>query len=136
MYYSIQYALSNILNSMDISKMYAASITGPRALLDGYATFRADAGDIVPRSIKGNKCVKAGLYNGTDGRSITVVGIGERESEYIIREAIRRESKIQEYSQMGMKHFTKERVGVDGSSGSKICLSHMFHERLKRERVL
>ena len=105
--------------------MNAAFVTGPHALLFGYGNFRRDVGVSVPRTIPGNKCVKAGDYTGTDGRNITVVGIGENEKEFVIREAIPRFKKMKEYETMGMKHFTTQTQQANGKS----CLAAIREEQ-------
>jgi hypothetical protein len=69
----------------------------------------------------GKKPAKAGLWVGTNNRTITVAGRGENENEYVIREVIRRELKIAEYASMGMKHFSNE-----NDKGQKSCLRTMW----------
>jgi hypothetical protein len=130
MYYAIQHALLNVLQQLDTSKMNAAYITGPHALLNGYSTFRKDAGVTVPRTVPGNKCIKAGEWVGTHNRSITVVGIGENGKEYVIREAIPRPKKIVEYEKMGMKHFMGEKT----DQKERICLSAIYHAQQQEDR--
>jgi hypothetical protein len=136
MYYTIQHALLNILSQLDVRNMKAPYVTGPHALLHGYATFMADNSNnpIVPRTVPGNKCVKAGIYKGTNNRSITVVGVGENEKEFVIREAIPRSHKMKEYAQMGMKHFLEQEREPKREGGRKICLSAIYYQQQDDEK--
>jgi hypothetical protein len=114
MYYTIQHALSNILTKIVPRKSsmqkHAPYFTGPHALNKGFQSFMADKGIHVPDAGVGKKPAKAGLWVGTDERSIRVVGIGENENEYVIREYVRRNQKLEAYDRMGMQHFLQQQT--------------------------
>jgi hypothetical protein len=74
-----------------------------------------DGGVSVQDPGVGKKPAKAGVWVGTDHRSITVAGVGENENEYVFREYIKRYIKIKEYNKMGMEHFTREKNKTDKS---------------------
>ena len=119
MFYTIHHALLALVGSTDTGLMLrlAPFITGPHALNRGFQSFMRDQGVVVPDGGSGAKPAKAGLWVGTDGRNITVMGRGEYENEYVVREYIRRGKKILEYQAMGMKHF-----GGDKATSNKSCV--------------
>jgi hypothetical protein len=119
MFYTIHHALVALVSSTDTGLMLrqAPFLTGPHALNRGFQSFMRDQGVEIPHAGLGMKPAKAGFWVGTDGRNITVMGRGEFENEYVIREYIRRKKKILEYNAMGMKHF----VGDKGTS-NKSCV--------------
>lgn len=105
MYYAIQHSLLNIYNLVNTRDVYAPSLTGPHALHEAYRDYRRDAGDEVTPLGQGYKPVWRGTFIGTHNTTITVVGHGEKEAEWVIRESLRIHLKRAEYSLMGMRHF-------------------------------
>jgi hypothetical protein len=102
-YYSIQSAISNVLQAENIFIMDASLTTGPFAVLEGYHHFRKDAG------ILAYKPVRAGYYVGTQNRSIRIEGYSRKQSDKILRrEAIHRNEKRQMYGSMNMTHFLQD----------------------------
>ena len=124
MFYAIQHVLSKLLQSQDTGLIRAPHVTGPHALHRGFQTFCWDVGVRVPDVGKGQKPVKAGLWVGTDQRSITVRGIGEEENEYVRREFIQRYLKIKEYETMGMTHFRN-----DVSESHRSCMQTLWQKQ-------
>lgn len=120
-YYTIHHVLAQLLAAKDIGYILAPQVTGPHALNRGFQLFMKDNGIGVLNVGKGMKPAKAGLWVGTNNRSITVAGRGEDENEYVIREFIRRVRKIQEYKSMGMEHFT-----LENNKGQKSCMRTLW----------
>lgn len=136
MYYAIQSALLNIWQAGDTGGVNAALVTGPRAIKNGFIHFMGDDEARVPDpSITGLSpgYVYEGVWTGTRGRQVRVVGQKERANDYVIREAVRRHAKVQQYQQMNMTHFLDDAKRRSGKS----CLRHMMervefgHENLE-----
>jgi hypothetical protein len=121
MYYAIHKALLNLLLVPDTGQLNAAHVTGPHALHAAYIEFRKDAGVHVDPTGIGFKPVWKGYFPGTENRSITVVGVGENENEYVWRSIVKKGDKKKEYAAMGMTHFN-EYTRKDKSSKTT-CLS-------------
>jgi len=115
MYYTMQHVILNVLQATDVGTISAPFITGPHALHKGFQTFMRDGGVKVTPAGTGYKPAKAGLWKGTANHSLTVVGIGEKQNEYVEREYIHRTKKKQHYAAMGMRHFTEESSKQDTS---------------------
>ena len=115
MFYAVQQSLINLLEQIDTGQQNAAFVTGPHALHAAFQAFRKDAGIMVDPAKPGFKPVWNGTFYGTENRSITVVGIGENENEYVWRSYLRQRHKLKGYSAMGMKHF-KEYTKPDSST--------------------
>jgi hypothetical protein len=128
MFYTIHHALLALVGSSDTGLMLrnAPFITGPHALNRGFQSFIRDQGIEIPDSKPGKKPAKAGLWIGTDGRNITVMGRGEYENEYVIREYIRRGKKKQEYKVMGMQHFVGDKRTSNKSCVHTLLDAHYF----------
>jgi len=124
MFYTIHHVLSVLLDANDVGTLYAPQVTGPHALNKGFQYFMADKGIVVTDGGVGYKPAKAGLWVGTDDRSITVAGVGENENEYVHREYIKRRKKMQNYHALGMEHFTKEM-----SKSDKSCMRVLWETR-------
>ena len=127
MYYAIHHSLVNLLQAADTGKQNAALVTGPHALHQAYISFRGDVGVRVDPRRTGYKPVWKGKFLGTQNRSVTVVGIGENENEYIKRNAVSAEVKIQDYKAMGMTHFHKYKKA--NMRSGRTCLSAIYHHR-------
>jgi mannosyltransferase OCH1-like enzyme len=121
-YYSIQAALSNVLQLMNIHVMDASLTTGPMAVLQGYHLFRKDAGVIA------YKPVYAGWYVGTNNQSLRIEGFSrKRSAEILKREAIHRKTKIMLYKAMNMTHFLKDSRGKRRLQ-HKSCYEKMYEQ--------
>jgi mannosyltransferase OCH1-like enzyme len=105
MYYAIQHSLLNLYRLLDTTQVRAAYDTGPHALHAAYRDYRRDAGGEVTPAGVGYKPVWRGTFVGTHNTTITVVGHGQKETEWVIRESIRLGMKKKEYARMGMRHF-------------------------------
>ena len=124
MFYTIQHVLSSLLQSKDTGMILAPQVTGPWALHRGFQAFCWDAGVRVPNNVPGEKPARAGVWVGTDQRSITVRGIGEDENEYVHREFMRRRAKVKEYEAMGMTHFNN-----DVAKSNRSCMQTLWREQ-------
>lgn len=122
MYYAIQISLSNILREKDIGYINTPLATGPQALHEAFTIFMADVGVKVPFYGHG-KAVAAGYFEGTNHRSIRVVGEGSFQDEYILREAIDRRPKKKLYKTMNMTYF------MDRERNGKYCMSVLLEAR-------
>lgn len=124
MFYTIQSTLLKLLQLSDIGEIRAPQVTGPHALHAGFQRFMSDAGVHLPNVVPGAKPAKAGTWVGTDNYTLTVVGIGEKENEYVEREFVKRHKKTQEYKEMNMTHFTvaKEKLNLS-------CLRALWNAR-------
>lgn len=121
MFYTIHSVLSKLLNEKDTGGIYAPYTTGPHALNTGFQHFMKDKGVTVTDGGAGKKPAKAGLWVGTNDRSITVAGVGENENEFVIREYIRSDKKLKSYHAMGIEHFSK-----DMKKSGKSCMQILW----------
>jgi len=114
MWYAIQAALNFLLQAPeDLMQADAAWKTGPHALHQGLAWFaEASFSNTQPPIVHpfgiGTKPVKAGTYLGPYNRTVTVIGEGENQNEFINRDVLGGRSKNKAYEAMGMQHFTKQ----------------------------
>jgi len=109
-YYTLHKALANLLTAKDTGKFNAAVKTGPHALHNALRAFMNDAG-VEIKMVKLNerdktvKPVMAGLYTGTNNRTVRVIGEGKGLSnDWIIRESVQRGAKVADYKKMNMTH--------------------------------
>jgi hypothetical protein len=119
MWYAIQHALQNLWDMPDTGKAAASMLTGPHALHWAYMNFRRDAGAIIDPAGTGFKPVWAGRFLGSQNYSVTVVGVGENENEYVHRDLLGIHEKRASYQQMHMRHFQDDKKHPTGRS----CLS-------------
>jgi Glycosyltransferase sugar-binding region containing DXD motif len=115
MWYAIHDALLNLYQAVDTGAVRAAFATGPHALHHAYMNFRRDAGDIIDPAGTGYKPVWQGTFRGTNNWTVTVVGVGEDQNEFINRDAIGTRFKLKGYKRMEMSHFQhdeKEQSGI------------------------
>lgn len=127
MFYTIHHVLSELLYAPDIGFLLkrAPLVTGPHALNRGFQSFMADQGVTVPDA--GQRPAKAGLWVGTDHRSITVAGRAEHDNEYVQRESMKRKVKNKNYNEMGMVHFTKgDRSATNMSCMHTLLDAHLY----------
>ena len=122
MFYTVHAALARILTLRNVLRMDASLITGPYALLDGFALFTIDAGPMV------TKPVHAGLYWGANNRSVRIDGYGRGQSDLIIqREAMKRPRKLELYKSMNMTHFLDDfRAGRQSPLLGRSCLAVLY----------
>jgi hypothetical protein len=125
MYYAVQHSLLNLLEADDTKKIGAHLKTGPHALHRAYIDFRADAGASVDPLGTGFKPVWSGKFFGTNNRSLTVVGKGENENQYVQRLAVDPIVRKVDYRKMGMTHFSKFTEPHSKKSGLT-CLDAML----------
>lgn len=119
MWYAIQRCLQNLWQLPDTGRVVAAKVTGPHALHMAYIDFRKDAGERIDPVGAGNKPVWAGHFHGTFNYTVTVIGFGENQNEYIHRDLLGRHNKNAAYKQMHMRHFQEDMLFPTGDS----CLS-------------
>ena len=125
MYYAVNHALLRALPHEEHTRLDAAMITGPFALLEAFSWFMWDV------HVEAGKPVKAGVYKGRYGRSIRVVGKGrDMSSNIILREAMRREEKIEMYHKMNMTHFLEDKKKAKKDQSGRPCYS-LFYDALK-----
>ena len=115
MYYAIQHALTNLMDTNDIHKIDAARQTGPHALHSALIDFVRDAGGFVDSIIPGVKPVKRGTYQGIGGSSIRVEGRAESQNEIVNRSGLSEGKRMSGYRAMGMTHFSVFRDGKESS---------------------
>ena len=101
---AVQHSLENLRQVPDTGKASAALITGPHALHQAFISFCRDGGITIGPAGAGRKPVQAGLYRGTNGTTVRVVGKAENQNQYVIRDVIGNR-KRREYEKMGMVHF-------------------------------
>jgi len=119
MWYAIQHSITNLLRLPDTGSTPASLVTGPHALHAAFVSFRKDVGMQVDPLATGYKPVWAGRFAGTYNRTVTVVGIGENQNEYIERDVLGMHVKRTSYRKMFMTHFQDDRKFPTGQS----CLS-------------
>jgi hypothetical protein len=125
MYYAIQHSLLNLMEAEDTMKIGAHLKTGPHALHRAFIDFRRDAGAHVDPLGTGFKPVWSGQFSGTGNRTITVVGVGENENQYVQRLALDPVTRKKDYGKMGMTHFSKFTKPNTKKSGMT-CLDAML----------
>eukprot|EP00934_Nitzschia_sp_Nitz4_P001900 Nitzschia sp. Nitz4//scaffold161_size51353//43939//44745//NITZ4_006959-RA/size51353-processed-gene-0.65-mRNA-1//1//CDS//3329537942//1900//frame0 len=129
MYYAIQYTLENLMEASDTLKLNTAVVSGPHALHRAFMAFRQDAGALVEPISVGAKPVESGVFEGTDGRTIRVVGTAADENEYVQRSAVSPKTKKRDYRTMGMKHFSAF-WGENSKESGESCVDAMASEVL------
>jgi len=122
MYYALHHATQKLAAQVDTAKLNAALVTGPHALHRAYQDFRKDAHVNIDPQGPGYKPVWAGVFEGTDHRSITVVGTGEHEGEFITREMLSLPLKKKQYAKMNMTSFHDDKMEQSGQS----CVSALY----------
>ena len=129
MYYSIQHALLNLLQLQDTLQVGAQYQTGPHVLHTAYREFRYDYDGKykVDPILPGLKPVQAGVYTGTYNHTITVVGVGENQNQYITRQAIPERKKQQAYAKMGLKHFSSFTSYKGGKTSDITCITSIYN---------
>jgi mannosyltransferase OCH1-like enzyme len=115
MWYAIQVSLSNLWKLTDTGGVAAAITTGPHALHQAFILFAKDGGLTIEPARPGEKPVKAGTYVGTQGRSLTVVGVAERQNEIIDRDVLGSFKKL-EYSRLNMTFHQDDKKKVLGKA--------------------
>lgn len=127
MWYAVQRSLQNLWDLPDTGEVSAAMITGPHALHWAYRDFRADANQIVDPATPGYKPVWAGHFEGSLNYTVTVIGVGENQNEYVYRDLLGAQKKQAAYKQMHMRHFQQDKKFPTGRS----CLSTILEESYK-----
>lgn len=124
MWYSVNRALQNIWDLADTGRFSAAMVTGPHALHQAYIDFRADVGEHVDQAEPGRKPVFAGKFVGSKNYTVTVIGRGEDQNEYVHRDLLGARRKQAAYKRMYMRHFQQDKRFATGRS----CLSAVLYE--------
>jgi len=135
MYYAVQRSLINLLQASDTLNMGAAVKTGPHALHKALQDFQWDVGILVDPMMAGAKPVKAGLYHGSQNRSIRVVGSSKNENEYVHRLAMKPAERWRGYRQMNMKHFS-EYTGAKAKKSGMSCMAAILNGTISDGRGL
>jgi mannosyltransferase OCH1-like enzyme len=122
MFYTIHAALARIMTMRNVLKMDASLTTGPFALLDGFALFTLDTGPLI------TKPVYAGVYVGTNNRTVRVDGYSRGLADMIIkREALNRPRKLELYKSMNMTHFLQDmKAGRQSPLLGRSCLAVQY----------
>jgi mannosyltransferase OCH1-like enzyme len=129
LYYTIQRSLLKLLDADDTGNFNAALLTGPHALHKGYTQFMKDADVII--ALPKTKPIKAGLFVGTNNRSVTVIGLGGKQSnEFVKREEITRGEKVKNYKEMNMTHNQDDKNHPSGHS----CFSKLYQGFVNNEK--
>jgi hypothetical protein len=120
LFYTIHHTLSNILKSKDPFKDFAPTLTGPRALHQGFQTFCGNTYNI-PDSLGKWLGLTLPLHKGgvfvSGNYSVVVDGTLERPNDIIMRDAIPREEKKKLFSKMNMTYFMQDaRTAESGES--------------------
>ena len=124
MWYAHHQALQNLLEVSNLGRIRVAHVTGPHALHQAFQRFVQENPDsdhsitLAPLG-PGQKPVKAGVYRGNSGRTVTILGRGEQQNEYVNRDVLRR-SKFREYEKMHMQHFSQELVPTNTTSSRTV----------------
>merc|ERR1712216_76156 len=101
MYLSAKQALQTMAFRNDIAdNKHLAKLTGPGATKVAIILFMQFAG------VETNGYLKEGVYEGTQGRRVTVAGSKEMPNEWVIREM---KTKKGNYAKMGMTHYHESR---------------------------
>jgi Glycosyltransferase sugar-binding region containing DXD motif len=116
MWYAIHDALLNLFKADDTGAVRAAFATGPHALHHAYMNFRHDGGQVIDPAGTGYKPVWKGTFIGTNNWTVTVVGIGENQNEYIQRDVLGARFKLKGYKRMEMSHFQQDEKDQSGIS--------------------
>lgn len=129
MWYAIQVSLSNVWKLPDTGAVSAAFTTGPHALHQAFMLFAKDGGLTIQPARPGKKPVKAGTYVGTQGRSVTAVGVAERQNEIINRDVLRNFKKL-EYSRLNMTFHQDD----SKQSSGKACFTAIQESKFRRSK--
>lgn len=94
----------------------AATTTGPNAVKVGFIKFMAEVG------VETNGYIPAGIYVGSNNRSVTVIGRKDRSKEYVNRGGLGNK-KDEYYNAVGIRHFLSMRQGQGPNKIS--CKEHL-----------
>jgi hypothetical protein len=75
----------------------------------------------------GFKPVWEGTFSGTENRTVTVIGFGENENQYVQRTAVSPSVRKRDYVAMGMTHFSKYTKPSALASG-KTCVDAILDD--------
>jgi hypothetical protein len=120
MYMTMTSILSNILKLGDTGDLPVVWTTGPGAIAQGFRLF----------SRNNSRLFTAGLYAGTEGRSVRLVGVKQNQSEYVWRNNIG--DKYNLYEKMNMTHLTRMHTRDSERATNLTCLEHLY--RVDEER--
>ena len=113
MYLSAKQALQTMAFRNDIAdNKHLAKLTGPGATKVAIILFMQFAG------VETNGYLKEGVYEGTQGRRVTVAGSKEMPNEWVIREM---KTKKGNYAKMGMTHYHESRCVCVCSLSMRFC---------------
>ena len=105
MFYAIQMTLQNLLDEEDTIRSSTHLRSGSQSLQAAFTMFRGDAHIMVDPIRAGVESIWSGTFEGTGNRTITVVGRGEDDGEYVQRMAVDAFTRKRDYIRMGMSHF-------------------------------
>lgn len=132
LYFTIQHVVANLLKSKDPHKDFAPTLTGPRALHQGFQTYCGKVYNIPDsegRWLGLNHPLTHGGYYTVGNWTVLVEGNLTNTDDIIVRDAIPREEKKRQYRDMNMKYFMEDaRTAPQGES----CLS-LVYQSLERE---
>jgi mannosyltransferase OCH1-like enzyme len=122
MFFAVERILINLLNLQDTGLLKIVWTTGPGAIKEAFNLFRRQTGDYL----------KAGLYVGTESRTVRLVGEQANEHEYVWRNSIK--EKQEAYEAMDMKHLT--RMGMTkGGETNLTCFEQLYRVEEKKNRL-
>jgi hypothetical protein len=140
LFYTIQHTLSNILKSKDPFKDFAPTLTGPRALHQGFQTFCGNTYNI-PDSVGKWLGLTLPLNKGgvfvSENYSVVVDGTLERPDDIIVRDAIPREEKKKLFSKMNMTYFMQDaRTAPSGESCMQLVHKALLQPPKEKNSVI
>jgi len=135
MFYTIQHTLMNLLKSPDARKAFAPTVTGPRALHQGFQTYCGNNYNIPDSEgqwLGMNHPLETGGIFTVNNHTVRVDGDIHNTDDIIVRDAIPREDKKRQYELMNMTYFMQDaRKAPRGES----CLS-LVRTSLENEGLL
>ena len=103
-------------------------MTGTHALHAAFQDFRRDVGVQIDDLGSGMKPIReAGVFEGTNGRSVTVQGSGDDENKIVQRQSVDPRTRKADFAVMGMTHFSKFIEPTSKKSGLS-CLDAILQD--------
>lgn len=134
-FYTIQHTLTNLLKSKDPIKAFAPTVTGPRALHQGFQTYcgrHYNIPDSEGQWLGMNHPLSKGRVYTVETHSVRVDGdLQSNTDSIIVRDAIPREAKKRLFQKMNMTYFMQDaQTAPQGQSCLELVRTSLENDKL------
>lgn len=113
----LETGIYNLKQTNNVMVNNAATTTGPKAVKVGFIKFMAEVG------VETTGYIPAGIYVGSNNRSVTVIGQANRSKDYVHRGGLGHKHKVEYYNAVQIRHFLSMRKGQGPNPIS--CKEHL-----------